>query len=73
MMNEWWWHGIEWKWSDGWDEMSEWSEEWEMVDNEGMNVIEWWKRNGIGKEMKWGDECDGWKWDDNEWIVKYVK
>ena len=50
MMKEWYWHGIKWKWSDGWDEMSEWSEEWEMGDNEGMSVIEWWKKNGIGNE-----------------------
>ena len=45
-MNEWYWDGIEWKWSDGWDEMSEWSEEWEMDDNE-----EWvWKSDERGME-----------------------
>ena len=53
--------------------MSEWIEEWEMGDNEGMSVIEWWKRNGRWNELKWGDECDEWKWDGNEWRVKYVK
>ena len=73
MMNERYWDGIEWKWSDGWYEMSEWIEEWEMGDNEGMSVIEWWKRNGRWNELKWGDECDEWKWDGNEWRVKYVK